>query len=122
MARYMPELAQYQLETLVPVEGSKWFEDINANWKCVRDVDNEGYHVPLAHPGLHDLFGPNYNDEPFVAGTSRSFGGFRDGDHRLWSVRNYRKILDAPSRLDDEHKAAWLYLGFFPNLVFGVLS
>ena len=30
-------------------------EEVNANWKCVRDVDNEGYHVPMAHPGLHDL-------------------------------------------------------------------
>ena len=119
MARFMPELAQYQLETLIPVAGSAWSETIKANWKCVRDVDNEGYHVPLAHPGLHDLFGPNYHDEPFVVGTSRSFGGFRNGDHRLWSVRNYRHILNAPDRLDDAHKAAWLYLGVFPNLVFG---
>ena len=71
MDRYMPELAQYQLETLIPVEGSAWSEKIKANWKCVRDVDNEGYHVPLAHPGLHDLFGPNYYDEPFEAGTSQ---------------------------------------------------
>lgn len=119
MARFIPELAQYQLETLMPVAGSAWSETIKANWKCVRDVDNEGYHVPLAHPGLHDLFGPNYHDEPFVVGTSRSFGGFRNGDHRLWSVRNYRHILNAPDRLDDAHKAAWLYLGVFPNLVFG---
>ena len=119
MAQYMPELAQYALETLVPVDGSEWSETISANWKCVRDVDNEGYHVPLAHPGLHDLFGSNYYDEPFENGTSRSWGGFRDGDMRLWSVRNYRKILQAPDRLDDDHKTAWLYLGVFPNLVFG---
>src|SRR5680860_567719 len=119
MSRFDDELAQYDLENLVPVEDSFWASEIEANWKCVRDVDNEGYHVPMAHPGLHDLFGTNYHDEPFTDGTSRSLGQFRQGKHRLWSVEQYRNVLSPPARLDDDHKAAWLYVGIFPNLVFG---
>ncbi len=119
MGRFDKELAQYDLENLVPAEDGFWADEIEANWKCVRDVDNEGYHVPMAHPGLNDLFGPNYHDEPFIDGTSRSLGQFRESGHRLWSVQQYKRILQAPERLDDDHKAAWLYLGMFPNLVFG---
>ena len=46
------------------------------NWKSVRDVDNEGYHVAMAHPALQDLYGRSYFDEPFVDGVSRSFATY----------------------------------------------
>ena len=76
--------------------------------------------MPMAHPGLADLFGYNYYDEPFTDGASRSFSKFREGAARLWSVRNYKNIMHPPHRLDDDHKQAWLYIGMFPNLVFGI--
>lgn len=120
MARFDDEIAQYDLAGLVPDGAGQWTENIRANWKCVRDVDNEGYHVPMAHPGLADLFGNRYVDEPFKNGTSRSFSGFRDGDSRLWSVRNYRNILPDRPELDADHQKAWLYVGMFPNLVFAI--
>lgn len=120
MARFDAEVAQYALGDLVPTDGGFHTEEITANWKCVRDVDNEGYHVPMAHPGLQDLYGPNYFDEPFENGTSRSFAKFREGRGRLWSVRAYMNILEPPARLDDDHKRAWLYYGVFPNFVFGL--
>ncbi|WP_371225593.1 aromatic ring-hydroxylating oxygenase subunit alpha [Roseovarius sp. 2305UL8-3] len=120
MARFDDEVAQYALETLEPTGEGFYTEEIEANWKCVRDVDNEGYHVPMAHPGLQDLYGPNYFDEPFQDGTSRSFASFREGNGRLWSVRAYKSVLEPPARLDAEHKNAWLYYGVFPNFVFGL--
>lgn len=119
MAHLDAEIEQYKVDSLVPTGDGFDAIEIEANWKCVRDVDNEGYHVPLAHPGLHDLFGDKYHDEPMNRGTSRSLGAFREGDGRLWSVRNYKKILPTPDRLDAEHQNAWLYVGIFPNLVFG---
>lgn len=119
LARFKDELAQYDLEDLQPSGDGFDASVMKANWKCVRDVDNEGYHVPVAHPGLHDLYGSAYHDEPFTNGTSRSLGGFRDGPGRFWSVRNYKKILHAPEKLDAAHKGAWLYVGIFPNLVLG---
>ena len=120
LAKFEHEVAQYDLAALQPDGNGIWTEDVKANWKCVRDVDNEGYHVPMAHPGLHDLFGSNYYDEPFDTGTSRSYSTFREGESRLWSVRNYKKILPDMAALDEQHKRAWLYIGVFPNLVFGL--
>ena len=120
MARFDGEVAQYALESLRPSGDGFHTEEIAANWKCVRDVDNEGYHVPMAHPGLQDLYGPSYFDEPFQHGTSRSFASFREGGGRLWSVRAYKSVLEPPARLDEDHKTAWLYYGVFPNFVFGL--
>tara|TARA_Y100000589_G_scaffold193639_1_gene183216 strand:- start:729 stop:1964 length:1236 start_codon:yes stop_codon:yes gene_type:complete len=114
------EVSQYELYDLEPTGDGFWTEEIDANWKCVRDVDNEGYHVPMAHPGLHDLFGKNYYDEPIAGGLSRSVGSFDSGDGRLWSVRNYKKLLHAKDSLDETHQKCWLYIGVFPNLVFGL--
>jgi len=120
LARFENEIAQYNLEELMPSEEGFYSEVAEVNWKCVRDVDNEGYHVPMAHPGLDDLFGNNYYDEDFREGASRSFSLFREGKNRLWSVQAYRNILQAPETLDEDHKRAWLYIGIFPNCVLGL--
>lgn len=120
MARFEDEVAQYGLESLVQDDAGFWSQEVAVNWKCIRDVDNEGYHVPMAHPGLADLFGSNYYDECFQDGAARSFSGFRPGDGRLWSVRAYKSILQPPNSLDAEHGQAWLYLGVFPNFVLGI--
>ena len=120
MARWDDEIAQYGLAELVPDGRGTWTTEVDVNWKCIRDVDNEGYHVPMAHPGLADLFGRNYVDEPFRDGTARSYSAFRGGDGRLWSVRNYKAILPDVPGLDADHRAAWLYLGVFPNFAFGI--
>ncbi|MEY8839619.1 SRPBCC family protein [Cribrihabitans sp. XS_ASV171] len=120
MKRFDDEIAQYGLEELVPDGAGFWSTEAAVNWKCIRDVDNEGYHVPMAHPGLDDLFGKNYYDEPFRNGAARSYSTFREGPGRLWSVRAYKSILTPPESLDEEHGRAWLYLGVFPNFVFGI--
>jgi len=86
----------------------------------VRDVDNEGYHVPIAHPSVQDLYGKNYRDAPYWQGSNRAFAGFNEGPGRLWSVRNYKKILPEMPDLPKENQKAWLYLGLFPNTVIGV--
>ncbi len=117
LARLEAEVDQYNTEDFVPTGDGFWAEEVNANWKCVRDVDNEGYHVPMAHPGLQDLYGGNYYDEPLTEGSNRSYANFREGPGRLWSVRQYKNILKSPDNLDDDHKNAWLYIGMFPNFV-----
>ena len=119
MARFDKEIAPYNLKTMVPVKGSEWSEIVYANWKSVRDVDNEGYHVRQAHPGLHELYGQNYFDEPFEDGTSRSVGIFNKKPSLRWSVRNYLKFLPNDTHLPSERRDRWTYAGMFPNLVFG---
>ncbi len=117
LSRHEKEVAPYGAQDMVPVYGGYWQQEMKVNWKAVRDVDNEGYHVPMAHPGLHDLYGKNYYDEPIVNGTNRSFGELTDSPGNLWSVRHYKKILPDFPNLSGPNKRAWLYIGIFPNTV-----
>lgn len=119
MAPYAGELAPYRLAELKP-RGGFTAEEIPVNWKAVRDVDNEGYHVPMAHPSLQDLYGQSYVDDPLGFAASRSFARFNEGEGRHWSVRHYRRILPEATHLPESHRRAWLYIGLFPNLVFAL--
>lgn len=109
------EIAYYDVASMVPA-GGFCTQETPVNWKSVRDVDNEGYHVAMAHPALQDLYGSTYHDEPFVNGVSRSFATFRPGGRR-WSVRNYTSIAEEDKRLPNALQKAWIYYGMFPNLV-----
>ncbi|MCO4824428.1 MAG: aromatic ring-hydroxylating dioxygenase subunit alpha [Amylibacter sp.] len=120
MGRFDDEIRPYRTEDMICREPTNIFEAADVNWKSVRDVDNEGYHVRQAHPGLHDLYGEDYFDEPYINGTSRSFGPFKEGPSKSWSVRNYRKILPKVDGLPDSHQNAWVYFGMFPNTVIGL--
>lgn len=120
LQRHEAEVAPYKTATMAPVYGEVWTNPMEVNWKAVRDVDNEGYHVPMAHPSLHALYGPKYYDEPLVDGSSRSFGSFTDGEHGPWSVRQYKKIVPERPELPTENQRAWLYIGIFPNQVIGL--
>ena len=73
-----------------------WTQTSPVNWKSVRDVDNEGYHVAMAHPALQDLYGPTYFDEPFVNGVCRSFATYNPHAGRRPSVRAYRELAPKP--------------------------
>lgn len=120
LARFDDELAPYRMESFMPTGEPFWSAVTPVNWKSVRDVDNEGYHVPMAHPGLQDLYGLSYSDDAFQEGASRSFATFNPGPGRLWSVRHYKKILPAVEHLPESHRRAWLYIGIFPNAVIGL--
>ncbi|MEQ9260053.1 MAG: aromatic ring-hydroxylating dioxygenase subunit alpha [Roseovarius sp.] len=120
MGRFDAELAPYEIEQMIPVDHVDWADETAVNWKAIRDVDNEGYHVAMAHPALHDLYGKGYHDEPFVAGASRSFAPFNEGPGALWSVRAYKSILPEATWLPESHRKAWLYVSLFPNSVIGV--
>jgi len=116
MAPHAAEIAGYRPAEVKPLGGFS-ADEMPVNWKAVRDVDNEGYHVPMAHPSLQDLYGQRYVDDPHNLGVSRSFAPFNEGAARLWSVRNYRKTLPPAEHLPAQNRRAWLYIGMFPNLV-----
>lgn len=113
LARHADEVAHYNLTSLVPSQRAEWSDTLDANWKCLREVDNEGYHVRQAHPALHDLYGDRYADNVWDGNSSRSEGKFNTGPGRLWSVRKYREVLAAEPGLP----ATWVYLYLFPNTV-----
>lgn len=114
-APFAEEIAHFDIANMVP-SGETWSMVSKVNWKSVRDVDNEGYHVALAHPALQDLYGRSYFDEPFVNGISRSYADCNVNGRR-WSVRNYLKFMQPRPGVPDYLNRAWVYYGLFPNAV-----
>ena len=114
------EIANYGLADMLPTGGISTTE-LPVNWKSVRDVDNEGYHVAMAHPALQDLYGSTYFDEPFVNGLSRSFATYNPHAGRRWSVRNYVRIAPEADHLPPHLRKAWIYYGMFPNNVLTIM-
>ncbi|CAN7627303.1 aromatic ring-hydroxylating dioxygenase subunit alpha [Phyllobacterium sp. LjRoot231] len=118
MKPFEAEITHYKIADMVPA--GFWTQKSPVNWKSVRDVDNEGYHVAMAHPALQDLYGSTYYDEPFVDGVSRSFASYNPHAGRRWSVRNYIKLAPEPTHLPENLRKAWIYYGLFPNAVISV--
>jgi phenylpropionate dioxygenase-like ring-hydroxylating dioxygenase large terminal subunit len=119
-APFDADFAAYGMQDVVPVNTPGWSTDLPVNWKSVRDVDNEGYHVALAHPGLQDLYGRTYRDHYLENGLSMSIGWFGDVPGKLWSVRHYAKISPPRPDLPQHLQRAWTYYGLFPNQVFSM--
>jgi phenylpropionate dioxygenase-like ring-hydroxylating dioxygenase large terminal subunit len=119
MQPFHGELSHYRSADMVPAAGL-WTQVSPVNWKSVRDVDNEGYHVAMAHPALQDLYGSTYYDEPFVNGLCRSFATYNPHAGRRWSVRNYVKIAPEAAHLPEHLQKAWIYYGIFANAVIAV--
>lgn len=116
LAVHSEEASGYRLSEIRPyLPQSRDLMEVN--WKAVRDVDNEGYHVPIAHPALHDLYGLHYKDGRPRQGVSRSEGRISGVSPRFWSVRNYVQHRPTSEHLPPESRDRWVYLGMFPNLV-----
>lgn len=116
MAPFEAEMSAYRMEDHIPTDGI-WTEETPVNWKSVRDVDNEGYHVAMAHPALQDLYGSTYTDSAYVDGISRSEGAFTPTKGRRWAVKNYKKFSSPQPHLPEHLHKTWLYWGIFPNAV-----
>lgn len=119
MQPFEAEIAHYNTAGMVPTYGM-WTQESPVNWKSVRDVDNEGYHVAMAHPALQDLYGATYYDEPFVNGVSRSYASYNPHAGRCWSVKRYVGLSQGAGHLPEYLRKAWLYYGLFPNAVIAV--
>ncbi|MEM7268236.1 MAG: aromatic ring-hydroxylating dioxygenase subunit alpha [Pseudomonadota bacterium] len=113
---YEEEAAAYRIADHVQT-GELWTDESPVNWKSVRDVDNEGYHVAMAHPALQDLYGSTYADDPYVDGVSRSEGRLTPSKGRRWAVRNYKKMTKSQPFLPEHLRRTWIYYGLFPNSV-----
>lgn len=118
-APFAAELAPYRLAEWRPTAGFT-HQTIPVNWKSVRDVDNEGYHVAMAHPALQDLYGARYIDRYFHDGVSASYGRQNPHAGRRWSVRAYIRNLPEYLDLPEDRRRLWAYYGAFPNGVFAI--
>ena len=118
MAPVADKFAPYKLDALEPLPGSKYCQQRPYNWKIIHDIDNEGYHVPIGHPSLQQLYGQGYEDK-IEHDIPVSYGYINDKPGKLWSVRNYQKILPEFEHLPAENQRLWLYTGIFPSMVIG---
>ncbi len=111
-------VAPYRMAEVVPF-GERYRTEYDYNWKIIHDVDNEGYHVPMAHPSLQQLYGRTYQDLE-TGGVVYSTGVVDDRPARLWSVDKYKRLLPDFGHLPADHKRLWLYVGVYPNMVFAI--
>lgn len=118
LAPYDADFTAFRATGVLPVAKPDWGTVLPVNWKSVRDVDNEGYHVALAHPALQDLYGRSYHDIFHENGLSQSNATFGDRPGRRWSVRAYVKLAPRHDWLPERLRQAWVYYGLFPNAVF----
>ncbi len=111
---FLPELSPYRVADMLPSR-AVWTAELPVNWKSIRDVDNEGYHVAMAHPALHDLYGTTYHDIPMPNGLNIAKATLQPQAGRSWSVRNYMACTESPDFLPEALRTTWAYYGIFPN-------
>lgn len=110
------EAAPYRIAEMQPLKGT-WYDAIRPyNWKVFHDIDNEGYHVPIGHPALQQLYGKNYSDQ-MVDGLPISYGYMNSQPAKLWSVRSYQKLLPRFEHLPEKNQKLWLYGKIFPSTI-----
>lgn len=110
----LPErLERYRIPTLdafAPYEG-----DQPANWKIVADNYLEGYHVPIAHPGLMRL----YDYKNYTAEVHDGYVWFeaplRDKPSSNRLERAYQSLVQPMPGLGAEDRHTWRYVYVYPN-------
>lgn len=115
LAPYRAALEPYRIGEMTPL-GPLAVSQIRADWKVAVENNNEGYHIPQAHPGLQRLFGPNYRFETAPLGVSHAGGRLRTANNGTWSERHYLSLLPETAHLAEHQQRGWYYYAMFPNL------
>jgi choline monooxygenase len=110
----LPErLAPYRIETLESFSPGTGHQP--ANWKAVADNYLEGYHIPIAHPGLMRMLDYKHYDvevhENYVwfDAPMRS----KPSSNRL--ERLYAKLVTPMPGLGESDRFIWRYAFIYPN-------
>ncbi len=86
-----------------------------ANWKVVVDNYLEGYHVPVAHPGLMRLL----DYKKYGVTTSHAYALYeaplRDKPSDNWSERMYQRLVRPMPGLLPEDERVFRYIAIYPN-------
>jgi choline monooxygenase len=110
----LPErLAPYNIEGLKP--SGEWHNTQPANWKIVLDNYNEGYHVPIAHPGLMRLLDYKRYDVEVHDGWVWFEAPMRDKPSGNAMERAYQRLLTPMPGLGESDRRVWRYAMIYPN-------
>jgi choline monooxygenase len=106
-------LAPYRLETLTPFAPAGGTQP--ANWKVVADNYIEGYHIPIAHPGLMRMLDYKHYDVE-VNEHYLWFGApMRDKPSSNRLERLYSQLVTPMPGLPPEDRHVWRYVYIYPN-------
>ena len=110
----LPErLARYGIESLRPFARLEGEQPVN--WKIVVDNSLEGYHVPIAHPGLMRLYDYKRYETDLRGGYAWFEAPLRDRPAGTRSERLYRRLVRPMPGLEPEDVRAWRYVFVYPN-------
>jgi Rieske 2Fe-2S family protein len=111
----LPErLERYRIPSLVRASGGQ-ARTQRANWKVVADNYLEGYHVPIAHPGLMRLL----DYERYRPEVHEHYVWFeapmRAEPSKNRTERLYQRLVRPMGDLGDGDRRVWRYLFIYPN-------
>jgi choline monooxygenase len=86
-----------------------------ANWKIVVDNYLEGYHVPIAHPGLMRLYDYKNYDVDIHENWLWYDAPLRDKPSGNRIERAYQRLVEPMPGLTDEDRRVWRYIFIYPN-------
>jgi phenylpropionate dioxygenase-like ring-hydroxylating dioxygenase large terminal subunit len=89
----------------------------SSNWKVVMDNYLEGYHVPVAHPGLMRLL--DYKRYSVEAASIYAVydAPLRDQASDNWAERMYQQVVRPMPGLAREDERVFRYVAIYPNTV-----
>jgi Rieske 2Fe-2S family protein len=107
-------LERYRIPTLEPYDAGS-SDGQPANWKVVVDNYIEGYHIPIAHPGLMRML----DYKRYEAEVHEDYVWFeapmraRPSSNRL--ERLYSRLVEPMPGLTSEDRHVWRYVFIYPN-------
>jgi choline monooxygenase len=106
-------MAEYHIDELVPhrpLDGSQ-----PANWKIVADNYLEGYHVPIAHPGLMRLLDYKAYGVELHDGYVWFEAPLRDKPSGNLMERAYQRLVSPMPGVREDSRRVWRYIYIYPN-------
>ncbi len=107
-------LERYDIPSMVRAKGGDDHHQ-GANWKIVADNYLEGYHVPIAHPGLMRLL----DYERYGADVRENYVWFeapmRPEPSENRTERLYQRLVRPMGKLTEADRRVWRFLFIYPN-------
>jgi Rieske 2Fe-2S family protein len=106
-------LARYRIASLEPHAPAR--DTQPANWKVIADNYVEGYHIPIAHPGLMRLLDYKRYDVDCYEHYVWFEAPLRNKPSSNWVERLYAQLVTPMPGLSEEDRRVWRYAFIYPN-------